>query len=149
MKQSVFDRVTNNIEYGNEKAQFGKDSMLELLGRLDSLSKVSDRYGLAEIPNKISERKRDATLPVLVVIAGEGNYGKSSLLNKLAGRDVAPVSIVPLTWKVDVYRLSKSECEYAQVRYVGEDGYREVSVEEAQSLCAQEEAQIKRNPYGN
>lgn len=146
MQHSLTDGVAVRTEYDAEQRPAREASMAVLVERLDSLRAISDRYGLADISDKISVRKRDVSLPVMVVIAGEGNYGKSSLLNALAGRDIAPVSIVPLTWKVDVYRLSASNREYAQVRFVGEGNYREVSVEEAQNLCAKEERLIKSNP---
>lgn len=144
MAKLVKDYISSRTN--SEQESLHKVSMSELLGSLDTLRAIADRYDLAEISDKIKVRKRDAALPVFVVVTGEGNYGKSSLINAIAGRDIAPVSIVPLTWKIDVYRLSSSNREYAQVRYVGADDYVELGLEEAQNLCLREEERIKNNP---
>jgi GTPase SAR1 family protein len=39
----------------------------------------------------------------MVMVVGEGNSGKSSLINALLGVTAAPTRVVPNTWKVDLY----------------------------------------------
>ncbi len=112
---------------------------------LDQIERIATSYGLAEEAEKVCDRKRDAALPLLVVIAGEGNFGKSSLVNQLAGRKIAPVSVLPLTWKVDIYCQSDSGEEYAEVRKRGELDRCRMSLEEASSMCKEEEAALKRD----
>jgi GTPase SAR1 family protein len=44
-----------------------------------------------------------AASPVSVFIVGEGNFGKSTLVNALLGVDAAPVDFMPLTWHITRY----------------------------------------------
>lgn len=90
----------------------------------------------------LEDRLRDVDRPFMLFIVGAGNAGKSSLVNAIAGRKVAPVSIRPLTWKIDVYQQSTVGHDHAAVRWA--DGTtRACSVEEAQQLCEAEEAKAK------
>ncbi len=121
-------------------------SKTKLIDNLELLLSICSRYNLQETADQIKDRIRDAKLPALAVIAGEGNFGKSSLINSLAGREIAPVSIIPLTWKVDIYRNTK-DAESAEIRYVGKDGYEKVGIDEAKTICNAEEDRI-RNSQG-
>jgi len=62
------------------------------------------------------------------MIVGENKSGKSTLLNALAGRDVADVNDEPKTWCINVYmNTSKEPC----ARLVYPDRTEEVSIEKA------------------
>ncbi|KAA0225910.1 hypothetical protein FCG40_05450 [Fimbriimonadia bacterium ATM] len=112
------------------------------LRRLEELRAIALRYQLEPYPENISDRVRDIPLGLMVMVVGEGNFGKSSLINSLAGREIAPVSIIPKTYKVDVYRESRDGSEYAVVRRVGEATGTQMSIAEAISMCEAEEARL-------
>ncbi|ETI89662.1 MAG: hypothetical protein Q612_NSC00138G0002, partial [Negativicoccus succinicivorans DORA_17_25] len=38
----------------------------------------------------------------MILIMGNGNVGKSTLLNALVGKEVAKTNLLPTTWKIDV-----------------------------------------------
>jgi tRNA U34 5-carboxymethylaminomethyl modifying GTPase MnmE/TrmE len=40
---------------------------------------------------------------LMIFIVGNGNVGKSTLLNALVGQEVAKTNFLPTTWKIDVY----------------------------------------------
>lgn len=65
--------------------------LAECLKRLDALAEPVDQPTVTELRRRLD----DDVLRVLVV--GEANRGKSSVINALLGRDVLPVAVVPLT----------------------------------------------------
>jgi GTPase SAR1 family protein len=69
----------------------------------ESLRASASDLGFAEQVSKIDDRVRDQSLPLMVMVVGEGNFGKSSLINALLGRQVAPVSRLPTTRILDLY----------------------------------------------
>ena len=77
------------------------------------LAEECHRHGFLEQAERVAQRARDSAEPLLVMVVGEGNFGKSSLVNALAGRRVAPVSIIPKTWKVDLYEPASGRPEEA------------------------------------
>ncbi len=108
------------------------------------LRETARRYDLKEEVNRLDDRERDADLGLLVLVTGEGNFGKSSLINALAGRPVAPVSIFPKTFKVDVYMSAGDADEHAILRVAdAAEGVR-MSVNEGLSRCDEEEAAADR-----
>lgn len=86
------------------------------------------------------DRVRDADQPFMLFVVGVGKAGKSSLVNALVGADVAPKSVVPLTWKIDTYQWS----EKPEVALRWDDG-RETThaLDEGRRLCAREEERAK------
>jgi hypothetical protein len=75
-----------------------------IVERLTILQRDARRFGYTEQADRLAQRMRDAAEPLLVMVVGEGNVGKSSLVNALAGKAVAPVSRLPKTWKVDLFQ---------------------------------------------
>ncbi len=74
-------------------------SVLEIKARLMSLEAILKTHGDKRGVERLQEKQRDLNDPsVLVFIIGEGNFGKSSLINHLLGRPVAAVSHLPKTW---------------------------------------------------
>lgn len=82
-------------------------------------------------------------LPFLLFIVGMGKYGKSTLVNALAGQEVAPVDFLPRTWKIDIYEGSENGA-YATLRY--RDGREErLDCAAAKQRIAEEEARRERS----
>jgi len=110
---------------------------------LITLEDVAKRYGLDEDAEAIRDRIRDSELPPMIVIAGEGNFGKSSLVNALLGREIAPVSRRPLTWKVDVYWPTDDGTEFALIRRTGAATSERLSFAEAREVVDHEEQLLR------
>jgi GTPase SAR1 family protein len=95
-----------------------------------------------QVRDKLSDLETPAEL--LVFVVGEGNFGKSSLINRLLGRDVAEVSFLPKTWRVDLYRTALSGVpEHAQLRRAEQEQVERLSIAEAREACQAQEAMIK------
>lgn len=78
---------------------------------------------------------------LMIFIVGNGNIGKSTVLNSLVGSEVAKTSIVPETWKIDVYSpdLKKNQ---AIVKYLG-GSEKLLSLDKAQELVDREEEKTR------
>ncbi len=111
---------------------------------LDLLREVALRYGLEHEADNIAVRKRDSQLGLMVLVAGAGNYGKSSLINALAGKDIADVSILPKTFKVDVYRQTQEAEEFAILRKIGQTEGRRLTIDAAKAICSSEEEELEQ-----
>lgn len=72
----------------------------------------------------------------LIFVVGMGKYGKSTLVNALAGSKVAEVDILPKTWKIDIYE--ENEANEAEIRYsIGQTQI--VSLDKAKQIILEEE----------
>jgi GTPase Era involved in 16S rRNA processing len=110
---------------------------------LSTLEVECQRHGFTEQAERVSQRIRDLDEPVLVMVVGEGNFGKSTLINALMAKDVAPVSILPKTWKVDLYEPAQDK-EGAWLYMRQNPGRpKKVSVAEAKRICEEEENKAK------
>jgi GTPase SAR1 family protein len=109
--------------------------------RLDDAIKLLTHRQFDEHQRVLKQRRADAERPFMLFIVGAGNAGKSSLINAIAGRTVAPVSIEPLTWKIDVYE--QAERESATLRWVDERTT-EHTIDGARALCEREEAEAQQ-----
>lgn len=132
----------------NDASQFYKEQIplhldskilkdIPSMGRyLETLKSELDIHGLKErseiIENKIADLKEN----LLLMIIGEGNFGKSSLINNLCVKNIAPVSRIPKTWKVDLYEPSNED---EAILYWLDKPNQTVSVEEANEICLEEE----------
>ena len=85
--------------------------------------------------SELKYAKKDLDRPFRLFIIGCGNVGKSTLINALAGQNIAQTDSLPTTWKYDVFsNIDNQECE---VRYV--DGtVKHCSLEEAKNIEADE-----------
>jgi len=102
-----------------------------------ALRKAVDAFGLTEHADRLDDRARDASFGLLAMVVGAGNYGKSSLINALCGKSVAPVSVLPKTFKIDVF--APGDLDTALVRRVGCPLPTECSQAEARLIEAAEE----------
>ena len=90
-------------------ARPGLERDKELLGSAtDALSAAAAEIGFAEQVRRIDDRRRDRDAPLFLMVVGEGNFGKSSLVNALLGREVAPVGRIPTTRILDLYETGHS-----------------------------------------
>ena len=109
-----------------------------------------DNKGVGRLQEKRVDLNDDS---VLVFVIGEGNFGKSSLINHLLGREVAAVSHLPKTWRIDLYRSSPDGQEYAEIRRSNAATTQRLPIEEAIHICKQQEAEVlryvKTNQDGN
>jgi len=113
----------------------------DLWNKLSTFDGILDRHGFANEREKLADKKRDlADRSVLVFVVGEGNFGKSSLINSLLGRNVAEVSFKPTTWRIDLYRHSPGTEEWAEIRRWGRGGAERLSLTEAKAACQEQEA---------
>jgi len=116
--------------------------MLE--AKLKELLRITKVYGLNEESEQVGDRICDRERGLMVLVSGEGNFGKSSLINALAGKDIARVAIVPTTFKVDIYNHSSDGQEYAVVRRIGETVGTRMDLEQTQRVCDEEEEAIQQ-----
>ena len=58
---------------------------------------------LAERAGDIRAQAADMHKPFSILIAGMGKFGKSTLLNALAGAELAETDFLPNTWRIDVF----------------------------------------------
>jgi len=85
--------------------------------RIGLAEEVASRYGISALAPLISSCRAFARDQVLnVAVLGRFKAGKSSFLNRLLGRDLLPVGVVPVTSVVSEIRYGPKE--RAQVRYL-------------------------------
>lgn len=78
---------------------------------------------------------------LMIFIVGNGNVGKSTVLNALVGKEVAKTNFLPTTWKIDVYTPELNENE-AILKY--KDSRQEkLSIEEVINKVNDEEEKSK------
>lgn len=102
-----------------------------------ALRKVVDAFDLTEHADRLDDRDRDASLGLLAMVIGAGNFGKSSLVNAICGKSIAPVSVIPKTFKIDVF--TSGESNTASVRRFGQALPFHCSQEKARAIEAEEE----------
>lgn len=74
---------------------------------------------------------------LMLFIIGNGNVGKSTLINALAGETVAPTNFLPNTWKIDVYSPEIAQ-DKGLIKYV--DGKQELkALQQVKDKVKQEE----------
>ncbi len=143
---------------GTQQAEAWRKALVDILARLEAAIDFIDEEDVAEqaltgVPEAISalvvemttalekgrgaERLREG---VRVVIAGPPNAGKSSLLNWLAGREVAIVSDIPgttrdvLEVKLDLDGIPVLVSDTAGLRAASDDAIERLGMERAQAL---------------
>lgn len=135
-------RVENALLYEEMSRRAGElsgvsDQMREFAGQapaellLHAATAVGER---AQAVRRVAEGFRG---PFLLFVIGMGKHGKSSLINALVGSKVAPVGVLPKTWKIDVFSAAQPP---GRVRILYRDGSeKSFGVEETQRLLAEEE----------
>lgn len=80
---------------------------------------------------------------LMIFIIGNGNVGKSTLLNALIGYEVAETNFLPNTWKIDVFSTELDKGK-AIVKY--SDGkIKELPIDQAKQLIGEEEIKSKES----
>jgi len=85
-----------------------------------------NRFDLGDDVERIRQKQRDLDKPLIVMVVGMGNVGKSTLMNALTGTETAPVGRKPLTWKVDIFENVDLAETGANVYRVSNDGAPEI-----------------------
>jgi hypothetical protein len=114
----------------------------QIEAKLKKLAEIADDAGLPDEAQKPLERLADLQLGTFVMIAGEGNFGKSSLINAIANQCIAETSVLPKTTRVDIYTPSADGQFKAMLRRRGETGWKELDWTEAHALCAADEQRV-------
>jgi GTP-binding protein EngB required for normal cell division len=98
--------------------------MAQMDGILERIASLAKELKLANLEPQIAacRRQRNGRQGIDVAVFGRFKAGKSSFLNHLAGRDVLPIGVVPLT--AVITRLRFGPAERAEVCYM--DGHAEV-----------------------
>ena len=95
------------------------------------------------ISNEFKELHENFDDKLMIFIVGDGNVGKSTLLNALVGKEVAKTNLLPTTWNIDVYSPELSK-DNAIIKYT--NGKQEtLSVEKAKQKVNEEDKQIKES----
>lgn len=97
---------------------------------------------LLTIKNEFKELHDNFDDKLMLFIVGDGNVGKSTLINALVGEKVAETNALPTTWKIDVYYSNdKDECI---IKY--KDGTSQITkVSEGKRIVEEEENKTKES----
>lgn len=118
-------------------------SLAELQEHLGRLAYESELHDFGEMHDRVQERIRDSHNPLLIMVVGEGKFGKSTLINALSGKPVAPVSIVPKTWKVDLYEAVAGPENALLSWRSNPDTPETLEIPEAQRVCSEQETKAQ------
>lgn len=121
-------KIINKFIYGFNKRDNGKITK-KLLAEL---SQIEVDF------NQLYENFDDK---LMIFIIGNGNVGKSTLLNSLIGYEVAETNFIPNTWKIDVY-CPEAKSDKATIKYLG-DKQENLSIEEVKEIIESEEKKSK------
>lgn len=126
-----------------------EDTTFALTTRLTRLAEECVKNRFSDQADRVRQAILDLRAPLFVMVVGEGKTGKSTLINALLGRNVAPVHFIPKTWKVDLYdRCEDGGMESAELhRRSTPSAPVAVSIEEARRLCDEEEQRVKGGEY--
>lgn len=108
-----------------------------MLTKMEVFEDELQKNGFIENAERVKKKKLDIKELFMLMVIGEGNYGKSTLINSLFNKDVAPVSRLPKTWKIDVYENSPKE--EAILYFQKRNDTATVSISEAAHICLEEE----------
>ena len=107
--------------------------------------KITNRFlgDLFRVENQFQQLYENFDDRLMIFVVGNGNVGKSTLLNALIGYEVAETNVLPTTWKIDVYSPQEN-MDTAVVKYT--DGKKEtLSVSQARELVKEEESKTKES----
>jgi predicted GTPase len=80
--------------------------------------------------------------PIKIFVVGEGNFGKSTLINAIIQGAVAPVNFLPTTWCIHRYLPGENR---AELYYAGGEKV-QATIEEARECITAEEKRQKNDP---
>lgn len=110
-----------------------------------TLGKHSKRFlqELKEIGLEFNNLYKNFDDKLMIFIIGNGNVGKSTLLNSLIGYKVAETNFLPNTWKIDVYS-PELEKDKAIIKY--SNGIEELlNIDVVKSKVSEEENKCKKS----
>lgn len=129
LKEQIKGKTTNLGNYRKKMATYGRGR--EFTSFLHRLSALETEYKTFE---------EDFHDKLMIFIVGDGNVGKSTLLNTFVGYKAAETSFVPLTWKIDVFDPGQKDVTLLKFN----DGTRKtLLVEKAKEYLSVEEAKTK------
>ena len=100
---------------------------------------------LKEKEAQLAQLADDLGSPFLLFIVGMGKFGKSTLLNALAGSRLAAMDVLPKTWKIDIYEAAEPGA-HVTIRFRdGSSG--SYTVEEASIFLAEEERKREQSEH--
>lgn len=126
LKDDLFNKkqLVNMFISNFKKLSLGKNTKK----LLDELGKIEADF------NNLYENFDDK---LMIFIIGNGNVGKSTLLNALIGYEIAETNFLPNTWKIDVYS-PELEKQKAIIKYT--DGKQEkLSIDKVKEIVNSEE----------
>lgn len=130
LKDDLFNKkqLVNSFISNFKKLSLGKNT-----------KKLLDELGQIEADfNNLYENFDDK---LMIFIIGNGNVGKSTLLNALIGYEIAETNFLPNTWKIDIYS-TELEKNKAIIKYT--DGKQEkLSIDKVKKIVNSEEKKSK------
>ena len=108
-----------------------------------SLEKQFDRVvhaaaaaGLEEVASRTAQRAAGLDQPFTLYVLGARDAGKSTVINHLAGANIAAIRGDGPSW-INVYRRRRGRTEFAEVHFAGAPGHGEIiPIERARALTA-------------
>ncbi len=112
------------------------------ISRLESGKKTKMLLeALSQIVSDLKELYDNFEDKLMIFIIGNGNVGKSTLLNALVGAEVAETNFIPNTWKIDIY-CPDLDKDKAVIKYI--NGIKEeMLIGKAVELISKEEKKSK------
>ncbi|MRN24742.1 hypothetical protein EAI30_08955 [Romboutsia ilealis] len=117
---------------------------------INSLSKINQGTisrdvieNMKVISNDFKELYDNFDDKLMIFIVGNGNVGKSTLLNSLVGKEVAKTNFLPTTWKIDVYSPELGEDEVI-IKYIN-GNHETLSINKAKNKISEEEEKSKES----
>lgn len=124
-KKELIDEFRTNLKKRN-------------LGKISK--KLLDELGQIEADFKDLYENFDDKLMIFII--GNGNVGKSTLINSLIGYEVAETNFIPNTWKIDVY-CPEQDKNNAIIKYT--DGRKEkLQIDKVKKIINNEEEKSKQ-----
>ena len=124
------NKIINRFIYEFKKRNNGKIT-----------KKLLEEFSQIEVDfNQLYENFDDK---LMIFIIGNGNVGKSTLLNSLVGYEVAETNFLPNTWKIDVY-YPEEENNKATIKFLGGKQER-LPIEKVKEIINNEEKKSKES----